>query len=597
MGEQISSLPSSRTNSILFYNYGMNAEHTQWITQTLEKLQRERVIPRLWAHDHTLWHSEPTEITNRLGWLHCTEWMPARLHQLTALVKGLQKDGYRQAILLGMGGSSLAPHVLRQVFGVQEGFLDLQVLDTTDPDTIASVERQLDYNQTLFVVSTKSGGTVETFSLFRYFYNRCRSELNENEVGAHFLAITDPGSTLAELAEQLRFRALFLNDPNIGGRYSALSLFGLLPAALIGVDLHTFIDQASRAVQISQEETLYPECQNAAAMLGAALGTMALHGKDKVTFLISPSLESFGDWVEQLIAESSGKVGRGILPVVHEPIGQSQEYHSDRFFVYLRLDGEEEFDKFTLALQERGHPVLILPLAGRYNLAEQFFYWEMATAIACHLIGVHPFDQPNVEETKALTRQFVAAFKESGKLPTPKPDLYTDTVDVFGANSAESPQEALQNFLIRATPPAYLAIQAYLPQTPQNDQALQNLRMALRQKTGGAVTLGYGPRYLHSTGQLHKGDSGNGYFIQFTCDPQDTDLPIPDEVGSPHSTIRFGTLKLAQALGDYQALINQGRRVIRFHLKKDFPSAIESLTTESQYKRPIKTNSQKEMRL
>lgn len=572
----------------------MNTEYTQWITQTLEKLQSNRVIPRIWDHDHTLWSPEPTEITNRLGWLHCTEWMPARLHQLTAFVKGLQKDGYRQAVLLGMGGSSLAPQVFRQVFGVREGFLELLVLDTTDPDTIASVEKQLEYNKTLFIVSTKSGGTVETFSLFRYFYNRCRNELNENEIGAHFLAITDPGSTLAEIAEQLRFRAIFLNDPNIGGRYSALSLFGMVPAALIGMDLHTFLEQAAHAVQVSHEETLYPECQNPAAMLGATLGAMALHGKDKVTLLISPSLESFGDWVEQLIAESSGKDGKGILPVVHEPIGKPEAYSSDRLFVYLRLDGEEELDNFTIRLQEWGHPVLILPIAGRYNLAEQFFYWEMATAIACHLIGVHPFDQPNVEETKALTRQFVAAFKESGKLSTSQPDLYFDTVDIFGSPSGRKPNEALQNFLSHAALPAYIAIQAYLPQTSQIDQALQNFRKALSQQTGCAATLGYGPRYLHSTGQLHKGDAGEGFFIQLTCDPQFTDLPIPDDFDSPHSSICFGTLKLAQALGDQQALLNQGRRVIRFHLKKDLLSTIETLIAEGNPENPTRDKPNRE---
>jgi len=559
----------------------MNAQHTQWITEILEQLQRTRVIPRLWAHDHTLWSSEPTEINNRLGWLHCTEWMPNRLHQLTALVKGLQKEGYRQAVLLGMGGSSLAPQVFRQVFGVQEGFLDLRVIDTTDPDTIAREEEQLDYRKTIFIVSTKSGGTVETFSLFRYFYNRCRSELAENEIGAHFLAITDPGSTLAELAEQLRFRALFLNDPNIGGRYSALSLFGLLPAALVGVDLHTFLEQAAQAVQLSQEETLTPECQNPAAMLGAAIGAMALHGKDKITFLTSPSLESFGDWAEQLLAESSGKSGKGILPVVREPVGSPDEYGSDRFFVYLRLNGEEVFDNLTIALQERGHPVLILPLAGRYNLAEQFFYWEVATAIACHLIGVHPFDQPNVEETKALTRQVITTFREKGKLTTTKPDFYGESVEVFGMASIATPDEALLKFLSTAAPPAYIAIQAFLPYSGEIDQALQSLRVALRRHTGCAVTLGYGPRYLHSTGQLHKGDAGNGYFLQFTCDPQGNDLPIPDEFGSSHASLCFGDLKLAQALGDQQALLNQGRRVLRFHLKKDFSLNILSLSPKN----------------
>lgn len=555
----------------------MNAEHTQWITETLEQLQRTRVIPRLWAHDHTLWSSEPTEISNRLGWLHCTEWMPNRLHQLTALVKGLQKEGYRQAVLLGMGGSSLAPQVFRQVFGVQEGFLDLRVIDTTDPDTIIREEEQLDYRKTIFIISTKSGGTVETFSLFRYFYNRCRSELTENETGAHFLAITDPGSTLAELAEQLRFRALFLNDPNIGGRYSALSLFGMLPAALVGIDLHAFLEQATQAARLSQEETLAPQCQNPAAMLGAAIGAMALHGKDKITFLTSPSLDSFGDWAEQLLAESSGKSGKGILPVVREPVGRAEEYGSDRFFVYLRLDGEEVFDNLTIALQERGHPVLILPLSGRYNLAEQFFYWEVATAIACHLIEVHPFDQPNVEETKALTRQVIASFREKGRLTTTKPDYYGENIEIFGTGTIASLDEGLQRFLSTAAPPAYIAIQAFLPYTSEIDQALQSLRVALRQQTGCAVTLGYGPRYLHSTGQLHKGDAGDGYFLQFACDPQGNDLPIPDEVGWSHASLCFGDLKLAQALGDHQALLNQGRRVLRFHLKKDLSQNILSL--------------------
>lgn len=568
----------------------MNSEQTQWINQTLKGLEQEHVISRLWAHDHTLWSADPTEISNRLGWLHCTEWMPARLHQLTALVKGLQRDGYRQAVLLGMGGSSLAPQVFRQVFGVRKGYLDLLVLDTTDPDTIAAIEEQLDFSKTLFIVSTKSGGTVETFSLFRYFYHRCRSEIAENEVGAHFLAITDPGSTLAELAEQLRFRALFLNDPNIGGRYSALSLFGMVPAALIGLDLHTFLEGATQAVLKSQEETLYPECQNPAALLGATLGTMALHGRDKVTLITSPSLQSFGDWVEQLLAESSGKDGKGLLPVVREPIGQLEEYGSDRLFIYLRLDGEGEFDHLTAALQENGHPLLVIPLAGRYNLAEQFFYWEIATAIACYLIGVHPFDQPNVEETKALTRQFVAAFKERGKLSTSPPSLYTDSVDVYGVTSGQTPRAALESFLSHAAPPAYIAIQAFLPQNDAIDEALQTLRVALRRRSGCAVTLGYGPRYLHSTGQLHKGDAGNGYFIQLTCDPQSTDLPIPDEFKSSHSSIHFGNLKLAQALGDQQALQNQGRRVLRFHLKKDLPATILSLRPENHSEESQRTS-------
>lgn len=555
----------------------MKQEYLSQITSALERLQSQAAIRRLWAHDHTLWKPQPDEIVNRLGWLHCTEWMPSRLHQLNAFVKGLRKEGFTQALLLGMGGSSLAPQVFRATFGVQPQGLDLQVLDTTEPRTILSIDQSLDYSKTLFIVSTKSGGTVETFSLFRYFYQRAQQELGAANSGAHFVAITDPGSALEQTAQQLGFRALFLNDPNIGGRYSALSLFGLVPAALLGLDVSLLLEQAAQAVKQCQNEQLLPMSNNPGASLGAAIGAMTLQGRDKLTIFLSPSIASFGAWLEQLIAESSGKEGKGIVPVIEDKPASPDSYADDRFFVYLRLHGEEDLDPPIQALQSAGHPVMILPLTGRYNLAEQFFTWEVATALACHIIGVNPFDQPNVEAAKVLARQFVSTYKQAGQLPQPSPAFENETLAVYTPFNPSTPQEALNRFLSQRPPQAYIALQAYLPYQEGFEAALQDLRMVLQTTTRCAVTLGFGPRFLHSTGQLHKGDGGNGLFIQFTCTPPHPDLPIPDEIGTNVSSMSFGTLILAQALGDHQALVNENRQVIRFHLKQAEPSILRSL--------------------
>lgn len=555
----------------------MNQEHLQRISEALSNLQAQDVIPRLWQHDHTLWKPEPQEITNRLGWLHCTEWMPSRLYQLNAFVQGLIKEGYTHALLLGMGGSSLAPQVFRKTFGVKEKHLDLLVLDTTHPQTILEIDRGLDYSKTLFLVSTKSGGTVETFSLFRYFYHRAVQSLGTQNAGAHFAAITDPGSALEQIAKELNLRAVFLNDPNIGGRFSALSLFGLVPAALIGMDLALFLEQAQQAVQHCRQSQLIPESLNPGANLGAAIGAMALHGRDKLTLFSSPSIASFGDWLEQLIAESSGKEGKGILPVIEPVPANPEQYGDDRFFVYLRLHDEPEYDNQIQAIQSAGHPVMILPLAGRYNLAEQFFIWEVATAVACHMLGVNPFDQPNVESAKVLARSILAESKDRGQIRQPAPALESDGMAVFAPNHPASPQEALQNLVDNLPPHGYIALQAYLPYQADLDKALQELRTSLQASTRRAVTLGYGPRFLHSTGQLHKGDGGNGVFIQFTCSPSEPDLPIPDTFETPSSSLTFGQLILAQALGDQQALANAGRKSIRYHFHTVDPSLLRSL--------------------
>ena len=530
------------------------------VDDALAEMEENRIMARIWAHDHTVWKTEPAEITNRLGWLHTAEVMMENLPRLEGLAEAARVAGYTHALLLGMGGSSLAPEVFRKTFGLKEDYLDLAVLDSTDPGAVLAHAERLDLSRTLFIVATKSGGTVETRSFFKFFYNQVANAVGDEQAGEHFVAITDPGSRLADLAARYDFRAIFLNDPNIGGRYSALSYFGLAPAALVGVDVGLLLDRAL-AVTCGSAPCVTME-DNPAARLGAILGELAKAGRDKVTFAVSPAIASFGDWVEQLIAESTGKEGKGILPVVREPLGPPEVYGNDRLFVHLRLDGDGSHDAAVAALEMAGHPVVRLNLHDRYDLGGQFFLWEMATAVAGQRLGINPFDQPNVEAAKVLARKMVAEYMEKGVLPS--------------GESAPLTAEALNEFLAQAQPGDYIALQAYLRPTGDTDAALAALRLRLRDGYRLATTVGYGPRFLHSTGQLHKGDAGRGLFIQFTADdPQDA--PIPDEAGSPDSTMAFGVLKAAQVMGDRQALLEAGRRVISFHLGSDVAGGLKKL--------------------
>ena len=532
------------------------------VDRALNDMRDLNIINRIWDHDHTVWKPDPTEITNRLGWLRIAEVMNTKLDSLAELVSAVSSAGYSQAVLLGMGGSSLAPEVFRKTFGVSENHLDLIVLDSTDPGAVLATERRLNLSKTLFIVATKSGGTAETLSFFKYFYNRVAQKLGQENAGQHFVAITDPGSKLVDIAEKYSFRATFLNDPNIGGRYAALSYFGLLPAALVGVDVQRLLDRALSAACNAGCENGAPLEGNIAALLGATMGELAQVGRDKITLITSPQLASFGDWVEQLIAESTGKDGKGILPVVGESVGGPGVYGSDRLFVYLRLDGDGTFDAQAKALEDAGFPVLQLPLGDLYDLGAQFFIWEMATAVAGYRLGIQPFDQPNVETAKIQARKMIAAYQESGALP------FTATEEATASN--------LNNFLGQAQSGDYIVIQAYVEPSSATDSALQTLRVQLRDQTKMAVTLGYGPRFLHSTGQLHKGDAGNGLFLQITADMPE-DVPIPDEAGRPESSITFGVLKTAQALGDGAALRQEKRRVIHFHLGPDIATEIQTL--------------------
>ncbi|HUT72990.1 MAG TPA: bifunctional transaldolase/phosoglucose isomerase [Desulfatiglandales bacterium] len=543
----------------------------------LADLRDKRVISRIWAHDHTVWKPEPAEISNRLGWLNSAEVMGDNVKRMEELTDAVRSDGYTHLLLLGMGGSSLAPEVIRKTFGVKEGFLDLDVLDSTDPATVCAYADTLDPNRTLFIVSTKSGTTVETLSFFKFFYNWVSDALGQDTAGEHFIAVTDPGTPLTHLAAKYRFRATFLNDPTIGGRYSALTFFGLVPTALLGVDLSVLLDRAMNMVCNSEGCNCPVAGDNRGAQLGVILGGLNRAGRDKVTLIASPQIESFGDWVEQLIAESTGKEGKGILPVVGEPVGSPAVYGKDRVYVHLRLYGDETHDAAIAELERAEHPVVRLLLHDPYDLGKQFFLWEIGVAVAGYCLGINPFDQPNVEAAKVLARKITAEYREKGSLPIESPSLAGDAISIYGEVEANTPEDALTAFLGQATAGAYIALQAYVQPTAETTTALQKLRTRLRDTYHVATTLGYGPRFLHSTGQLHKGDAGNGLFIQFTADDK-RDAPIPDEAGLPDSSMTFGVLKAAQAMGDRQALLDRGRKVIRFHLGKDVGGGLKQLT-------------------
>ncbi len=539
------------------------------VDSAINELYENNVIERIWDGNHTVWSDSPDEITNRLGWLRSAEVMQANLDKINSLVSAVQKDSYTYVLLLGMGGSSLASQVFYKTFGANA--LDLAVLDSTDPAAVLAYDEQLDLSKTLFVVATKSGGTAETLSFFKYFYNRTVETVGKDRTGSHFIAITDPGSKLEKMAADYQFRATFLNDPNIGGRYSALSYFGIVPAALVGVNIDKLL---RRSLIMGANASV--EGDNKGRELGAIMGELAKVGRDKVTLILSPEIASFGDWVEQLIAESTGKNGKGILPVVGETLGVPDVYGDDRLFVYLKVQNDSIHDAAVQALQAAHQPVVRIELQDVYDLGMQFFLWEMATVIAGERIGIQPFDQPNVEAAKVLARQMIAEYEEKGKLPELEPALQTGEVTVYGDVVADSPQMALQAFLADAKLGDYIAIHAYIQPTDETTAALSKLQARLRDQYRLATTVGYGPRFLHSTGQLHKGDAGNGLFIQITA-PGERDASIPDKAGQPEAAMSFGTLKLAQALGDRQALLDAKRRVLRIDTVGSATTLITSL--------------------
>lgn len=528
----------------------------------LARLRERDVLGRIARRDHTVWSPDPHGIADRLGWLDIAARMPAELPRLHALRRGARADGFRRALLVGMGGSSLAPDVLRRTFGTAPDGLALEVLDSTHPDTVRAALARHNPTTTLIIVATKSGTTIETLSLFKAAHARAAAALG-SETGMACVAITDPGSALESLGREQGFRAILHGETDIGGRFSALSHFGMAPGAIIGADVDSLVE---RAVEAGARAA---DADGVAARLGAVLAGCAADGRDKLTLVADPAVDGLCDWIEQLVAESTGKAGRGIVPVVGEALGEPEGYAPDRLFVRVAVgDGDtasRERERLD-ALAAAGHPVVELGLDGALDLGAQFVIWELAVATAGHLLGVQPFDQPNVEATKVRARELVTAFRSTGELPDadarrPEPGVLRD----FFADLAPGPG-------------AYIAIQAFLHPTPAAGDALERLRERLRAFHRVAVTLGYGPRYLHSTGQLHKGDAGLGRFLQLTADPS-SDVPIPDAVGATASSLGFATLLRAQALGDAAALRDAGRRVLRIHLgsEADVPEAIDRL--------------------
>jgi len=475
---------------------------------------------------------------------------------------------------MGMGGSSLTPEVFRFTFGLKQGYLDLHVLDSTHPEAILEYEKKLDPSKTLYIVSTKSGGTVETMSFMKYFFTSVSRKLRREEASKHFVAITDPGSGLEETAKKLNFRKIFLNDPNIGGRFSALSLFGIVPAALIGVDLNKLLDAASEMIF----ECKRPEVSNnSGAKLGGIIGSLAKEGVDKLSLIISPQLKYLGGWLEQLIAESTGKDGRGILPVDLEPTISVNEYGKDRVFCYMKISGDNHFDEKVSEIKSAGFPVVEIELENIYQLGAEFFRWEFATAVAGNVMDVQPFDQPNVESAKVAASAMMKEYQVKGKLPELEPALQSEGIRVFGDIKADNLAKVMSSFLSNCEKDkSYISIQAFLKPDDKTWQQLQLLRLKILQKYKVATTLGYGPRFLHSTGQLHKGDGGNGFFIQFISDII-KDVPIPNEAGKDDSVISFSTLIKAQILGDRQALIDSNRKVLTVDFGVNIITSLEKL--------------------
>ena len=542
------------------------------ISKTLSKLSEEKIVERIWNKDYTVWNDDPEEISNRLGWLDSIENTTKVISEIKEFVQSVIKDGFTHVLLMGMGGSSLAPEVFRLTFGVKDNFLDLDVIDSTYPEAVKEYSDRLEFEKTLFIVSTKSGGTVETISFMKYFYNKTIKALGNEKAGEHFIAITDPSSGLEDMAKELNFRKIFLNDPNIGGRYSALSLFGMVPAALVGIDLNQFL----KRTQMMVEECKINE-SNSAAELGVILGVLANEGIDKLTFVASPQIKYLGAWIEQLVAESTGKNGKGILPVDLEELLTPEFYSTDRLFIYIKMKNDSTYNKQINVLKNAGLPTIEIELTDIYDLGREYFRWEFATVVAGWVLGIQPFDQPNVESAKIVARKMMSEFKEKGKLPESKANFREGGISVSGNIKSNNLRDSLNEFLQNATEgKSYVAIQAYLKPEKETSDQLHKIRVILQKQFKVATTVGYGPRFLHSTGQLHKGDSGNGIFIQIIGDPNE-DLPIPDEPKSDKSSISFRVLIKAQAMGDKEALIENNRQVITIDLGKDIKRGLEFL--------------------
>jgi len=524
----------------------------------LEQWRAGDKMRRLWSRDATLWTG--ADEASWLGWLAVAGEQHVRASALGDLANEIRRAGFTHALVLGMGGSSLCPEVLKSTFGRLAGYPELFVLDSTDPGQIHALEHRIDVARTLFIVSSKSGTTLEPNIFFSYFFERVRRTIGAERAGNHFITITDPGSRMEQVANTDRFRRIIPGVPSIGGRYSALSDFGMAPAAIMGLDVARFLalatemaDRCGPAVRVAD---------NPGALLGILLGVLARRGHDKVTLVTSPGIGALGVWLEQLLAESTGKVGKGLIPVDGEPLGAPAVYGDDRHFVYVRLDSAADpaQDEAMAALERAGQPVVRLRVPDPYHLGAEFFRWEVATAVAGAIIGVNPFDQPDVEASKVATRALTDHYENAGALP---PDSPLGVSDPAFAATLKAHLESIK-------PGDYAAFLAYVPMNETHEAELSAIRLAVRDRLRVATCVAFGPRYLHSTGQAYKGGPNSGVFVQITCDDAD-DLPVP---GRRYS---FGVVKNAQALGDFQVLRERGRRALRVHLGTDVKNGLARL--------------------
>jgi len=562
---------------MLFEKYNFET-YDDFTKKVFNGIESQEVISKIWEKDFTVWEDKPDEITNRLGWLDSPKETLAQIEDINNFVDEIRNAGFTHALLMGMGGSSLAPEVFGKVFGVKEDYINLSVIDSTHPESVLAMKEKFDPSKTLYIVSTKSGGTVETISFMKYFYNHVKNELGES-AGDHFVAITDPGSGLEKMAEDLKFRKIFRNNPNIGGRFSALSLFGMVPAALIGADINNLLQISIRAAENSKKSIN----ENIAAQLGGLIGGMSNLGIDKLQFILSPEIFPFGAWVEQLIAESMGKSGKGILPVISEKSPAEEMIQKDRLIVYLKLASDSKNKEIIEKLLSAGIPLIILSLDHLTEIMSQFFIWEFATAVMGWVLQVHPFDQPNVESAKIRAREMVDAYKVSGKLPALIPAIEEGGMKIYFENETENIEALFKNLFSDAASSdlnveelRYVSIQAFLPFSSEVDLQLKRLCERIESQYKIAVTLGYGPRFLHSTGQLHKGDGGKGIFIQITGEIKN-DIDIPDSAGDNKSSMSFGVLITAQAMGDRQALLDSNRKVVSINLGDNIQNSLEKI--------------------
>ncbi|MBO1022482.1 bifunctional transaldolase/phosoglucose isomerase [Methylobacterium sp. SD274] len=534
--------------------------------KAVESWRASGSIRRLWAHDKTVWSNADED--QWLGWLRIVEDELARVSEYQAFAEDVRQTGFSDVVVLGMGGSSLGPEVLAETYGSRDGFPTLRILDSTDPDQVRAVESAVNLETTLFIVASKSGSTLEPNVFRDYFLGRMKALVGER-AGAHFVAVTDPGSAMEAAAKADNFRRIFYGVKQIGGRYSVLSAFGLVPAAASGIDVKDFLDTARTMVRSCGPAV--PPAQNPGVLLGTAMAAAALHdGRDKVTFIASPGIDTFGAWAEQLIAESTGKDGKGLIPVDGEPVGVPAVYGRDRFFVYLRLDNraDAQQDEAVRSLEREGHPVAHITMANEEQLPQEFFRFEMATAVAGALLGINPFDQPDVEASKIETKKLFDAAEKSGSLPSETPLFEDETIALYAdpANAGALPQTgegfeaALKAHLARIKDGDYAALLAYVARNEAHHAILQEARIALRDKRKIATCLEFGPRFLHSTGQAYKGGPDTGVFLQITADPSE-DLAIPGRA------LGFGTVVAAQARGDFAVLAERGRRALRVHIK------------------------------